>query len=143
MWKKKVLRAGKVLEVGAKKIKVELFSKELPAVCQTKGCTACLSYSPQTVRNYRKNDFENDVLVGDVVKVGAWQINDGTAAAALFMIPILFSAVFYHISTVAGVSQESILSIFFAVLGGIFGFGITVSLDKIFRKINPTKIFKE
>ena len=143
MWKNLVFRAGKVVEVGGEKIKVELFSKTLPAACQAKGCSACKSYSAQIVREYPKSDFASEVAADDIVRVEAWQINDGVAAAALFMTPILFSAVFYHIAVVAGVSQESALSVLFAVLGLIFGFGIAVISDKIFRKLNPTKIYKE
>jgi positive regulator of sigma E activity len=143
MYKRKVFQAGKVIEVGDKKIKVELFSQELPSACTAKGCSACKSYLPQTTREYPKSDFVCEVFADDIVKVESWQINDGTAAVAVFMIPILFFAVFYYISTILGAPAESIVSIIFAIFGGIFGFGITVAFEKIFCKFNPTKIFRE
>jgi len=143
MWKTKVFRAGKIVEIGEKKIKVELFSKTLPTQCQAKGCTACQTHSAQIVRAYPKNNFVNEVSVDDIVKIEAWQINDGFAATALFMTPILFAAVFYHIAVVCGISQESIFSILTALLGGIFGFGIAVFFDESFRKLNPAIIIKE
>jgi len=143
MWKKKNFRAGSVEAIDGEKIKIKLYSKNLPAACAAKGCSACKSYSPEVIREYPKGYFANEVSVGDIVKVESWQINDGTAATALFLVPLLFSAVFYHIAVVIGISQESILSVLFAILGGVFGFGLAVSFDKIFRKINPTKIYKE
>jgi positive regulator of sigma E activity len=143
MWKQKLLRAGKIIEIGDKKIKIELYSKTLPSACQAKGCSACKSHSPQIEREYSKSDFQNEVSPGDTVRVETWQMNDGLAATVLFITPLLFAAVFYHIAVVSGISQESILSILIAVFGGISGFGISVIFDKIFRKINPAKIFKE
>lgn len=143
MWKKKLFRVGVVEKIGEEKINVKLFSKDLPAACAAKGCSACKSHSPEMIREYDKKSFVDNVTVGDIVKVEAWQISDGVAATALFMIPILFSAVFYHIAIVVGVSQDSIISVLIAVLGAIFGFLISFVFDKIFRKLNPTKIFKE
>lgn len=143
MWKKKNFRAGSVVEVGEKEIKVTLFSKDLPAACMAKGCSACKSYSPEIVREYAKSDFVNDVSVGDIVKVESWYINDGFAATALFMTPILFSAISYHVAVVSGISQESIWAVLIVIFGAIFGFLLVVFFDRVFRKFNPTKIYKE
>ncbi|MCL1945905.1 MAG: SoxR reducing system RseC family protein [Chitinivibrionia bacterium] len=143
MWKKYAPRAGKIIEIGKEKIKVELFSKELPSACKAKGCNACQTYSPQIIRDYSKSDFACAVAINDIVKIESCQINDGLAATTVFLTPLLFSAIFYHISYIIGIDSEDILSIFFAIFGAIFGFFIVVVFDKIFRKLNPTKIFKE
>lgn len=143
MWKKYVPRVGRIIEIGKKKIKIELFSKELPSACQAKGCNACQTYSPQIARDYSKSDFASDVALNDIVKIESCQINDGLAATAVFLTPLLFSAIFYHISYITGIDAEDILSIGFAIFGAVFGFFIVIIFDKIFRRLNPTKIFKE
>jgi len=137
------LRAAKVLQVDKNKIKVELFSNELPSACKAKGCNVCASNSATIQRYYSKSDFLGEVAINDIVKIESVQINDGLAAAVVFLTPILFSAIFYCASTAAGVSSQSVLSVAFAVLGGIFGFAAAAVFDKIFRKFHPTKIFKE
>jgi hypothetical protein len=137
------LRVGKVLQVCGNKIKVELFSNDLPPVCEAKGCNVCVSHSPKIQRYYPKSDFCGEVAVNDIVKIQSVQINDGFAAALVFLPPFLFAAVFYCASTALGASSQSILSVAFAVLGGIFGFSSVAVFDKIFRRLNPTKIFKE
>jgi positive regulator of sigma E activity len=136
-------RVAKVLEIKENKIKLELFSNELPSACKSKGCSACKSQSPQIIRDYPKSDFLSEVAINDIVKVESRQVEDATAAAVLFLTPILFSAIFYHISSIRGISSENILSVVFAFLGGLFGFALVIIFDKIFRKLNPTRIFKE
>jgi len=137
------LRAGKVLEISRDRVKVELFSKDLPLECAAKGCSACKSYSPRVERFYRKIDFLQEVAIDDIVKIESRQIEDGIAAMILFLTPLLFSAIFYHISSMAGIDSEDILSIGFAVFGGIFGFVAVFVFDKIFRRLNPLRILKE
>jgi positive regulator of sigma E activity len=137
------LRAAKVLQVDKNKIKVELFSNELPSACKVKGCNICASNSAAVQRYYPKSDFYGEVAINDTVKIESVQINDGLAAAIIFLIPILFSAIFYCVSIAAGVSSQSVLSVAFAVFGGFVGFAAAAVFDKIFRKLYPTKIFKE
>jgi len=137
------LRAAKVLQVGENKIKVELFSNELPSECKAKGCNVCASNSAKIQRYYPKSDFGCEVAINDIVKIESAQINDCLAAAIVFLTPLLFSAVFYCVSTANGVSQNGILSVAFALLGAIFGFLIAALFDKIFRKLHPVKINRE
>ncbi|MDR0305050.1 MAG: SoxR reducing system RseC family protein [Chitinispirillales bacterium] len=136
-------RAGKILQVNRDKIKIELFSNELPQSCEVKGCNVCKSHSPKIERDYPKSNFCDEITVNDIVKIECLQINDGVAAAIVFLTPLLFSAVFYYVSTALGISLQSVLSIVFAVFGGIFGFVAVAIFDKIFRRLNPAKIFKE
>lgn len=137
------LRAAKVLQVSRNKVKVELFSNELPPACKNKGCNVCASNSAKIQRYYPKNDFCGEVAINDIVKIESARINDGLAAAVIFLTPLLFSAIFYCASTATGVSSQSVLSVAFAVFGGVFGFAVAAVFDKIFRKLYPTKIFKE
>ena len=131
------LRAGKVLEIKGDKIKVELFSDRLPQACNAKGCNACKSYFPQITRYY---PFSGEIEVGDIVRIENRPINEGIAAMAVFLVPILFSALFYYLSDK---SSENILSVALAVLGIVFGFALVALFDKIFRILNPSKIIKE
>jgi len=137
------LRAAKVLQVDKNKIKVELFSNELPSACKVKGCNVCASNSAAVQRYYPKSAFCGEVAINDIVKIESAQINDGIAAAVVFLTPLLFSAVFYCVSMTAGVSSQSVLSVAFAAFGCFFGFAAAAFFDKIFRKLHPTKIFKE
>jgi positive regulator of sigma E activity len=82
-------------------------------------------------------------MVGDIVRVKSKQIEDGFAAAILFLLPIFWGGIFYCITLVLGGAAESILSIGLAVLGGTFGFVQVMIFDKIFRKLNPPQILKE
>ena len=139
-----LLRAAKVLEIKENKIKVELFSRQLPSSCEAKGCSACkLSDSSKTIRYYPKSNFINEVVIDDILKIESKEINDGAAAAILFLTPIFFAAIFYYISVNMGISIDSALSVAVAIFGGGFGFMLAVIFDKIYRKLNPAKIFKE
>jgi positive regulator of sigma E activity len=138
-----LLRAATVLQVDKNKIRVELFSNELPSACKAKGCNVCTSNSATIQRYYPKNVFYDEVAINDIVRIESAQINDGLAAALVFLTPLLFSAIFYCVSTAAGVSSQSAASVAFAAFGGFAGFGAAAVFDKIFRDIHPTKIFKE
>ena len=137
------LRAAKVLQVDKDKIKIELFSNELPSACKAKGCNVCASNSAAIQRYYPKSAFCGEVAINDIVKIESAQINDGLAAAVVFLAPLLFSAISYCVSIAAGVSSQSVLSVAFAAFGCFFGFTAAAVFDKIFRKFYPTKIFKE
>jgi len=136
-------RAGKVLEIKREKVKIELFSSDLPLECEAKGCRICKSRSPKVERFYDKSAFSGEIAINDIVKIESRQIEDGFAAAILFLTPIAFAAVFYCAAISAKFSDESVFSILFTVLGGIFGFVLVFVFDKIFCGINPPKIIKE
>ncbi|MCL2844487.1 MAG: SoxR reducing system RseC family protein [Chitinivibrionia bacterium] len=136
-------RAGKVLLVERDRVKVDLFSKNLPSECASRGCGACKTNSPQIEKYYPKSFFYDGVLVGDLIKVETRLIEDGFAAAILFLTPIFFATIAYYLATLYGMSGESLAAIVSSILGGIFGFAVVVVFDKIFSKLNPPQIFKE
>jgi positive regulator of sigma E activity len=136
-------RAGKVLLVEQDKIKIDLFSVNLPSECAAKGCGACKTNSPQIEKFYPKSCFEGDVFVGDLVRVETRLVEDGFAAAILFLTPIFFAALAYSLANFGGVLSDSAAAIALAILGGVFGFVVVAVFDKIFYKLNPAQIFKE
>ena len=136
-------RAGRVLLVERDRIKIDLFSKDLPLECAAKGCGACRTNSPQVEKFYPKSCFNDDVFDGDLVRVESRLVEDGIAAAILFLTPIFSAAGAYYLANSSGIPSESAQAIAIAILGGALGFAVVAVFDKIFCKLNPPQIFKE
>jgi positive regulator of sigma E activity len=77
------------------------------------------------------------------VRVETRLVEDGFAAAILFLTPIFFAAGAYFLASTSGIPDESPAAIAIAILGAILGFAVVAVFDKIFSKLNPPKIFKE
>ena len=140
---KKSSRAARVLLVERDRVRLDLFSTDLPTECAARGCGACKTDSPQIEKFFSKAYFDEDVFAGDLVRVESRLLEDGLAAAILFLTPIFFAAAAYLFATSNGLQPESIRTIGLAFLGAVVGFCTVAVFDKIFCKLNPPQIFKE